>query len=179
MDEPLWLTLLREQRAARFADVAGAHASFTLPVDDRLLTRLAASRLPASLPIRDLDLHAVAGNQILVRLKLSRMSFLPPFTIRLAIERQPVLPASPVLVLRIVSDGLSALASTALRFLESLPAFLRLENNLLHLDLAALLERYGAGEALSYLRTLELTTDEGRIIIAASAAVQDREVSTQ
>jgi hypothetical protein len=175
MDEPLWVALLREQRAARFADIAGTHASLTLPVDDRLLTRLAASRVPASVPIKDLDLHAVPGNQIVVRLRLTRMSFLPPFTIRLAIERQPILPSSPVLVLRIMSDGLSALAGTVLRFLESLPAFLRLENNLLHVDLAALLERYGAGEVLPYLRTLELTTAEGRIIIVAGAAVPDGE----
>ena len=175
MDEPLWVSLLREQRAAQFADIAGAHASITLPIDDRLLTRLVASRLPLSLPIKDLDLHAVAGNQIVVRLRLSRMSFLPPFTIRLAIERQPILPASPVLVLRIVSDGLSALAGTALRLLEALPAGLRLEDNLLHVDLAALLARYGAGELLPHLTALELTTAEGRIIVAASVALQDGE----
>jgi hypothetical protein len=173
MDEPLWVSLLREQRAAQFADITGAHASLTLPVDDRLPTRLVASRLPASLPIKDLDLHAVAGNQIVVRLRLSRLSFLPPFTIRLAIERQPILPSSPVLILRIVSDGLSALAGTALRFLETLPVGLRLEDNLLHVDLAALLARYGAGEVLPYLTALELTTAESRIVVSASVAVRD------
>jgi hypothetical protein len=172
MDEPLWVSLLREQRAAQFADIAGAHASVTLPIDDRLLTRLAASRLPASLPIKDLDLHAVAGNEIVVRLRLSRVSFLPPLAIRVAIERQPILPASPVLVLRIISDGLSALAGTALRFLDTLPAGLRLEDNLLHVDLAALLARYEAGQLLPYLTALELTTAEGRIIVAASIAVR-------
>jgi hypothetical protein len=175
MDEPLWVSLLREQRATNFADIAGAHASVTLPIDDRLLTRLIASRLPPSLPIKDLDLHAVAGNEIVVRLRLSRVSFLPPLTIRVAIERQPILPASPVLVLRIVSEKLSALAGTALRFLEALPEGLRLEQNLLHVDLAVLLARYGAGQLLPYLTAVELTTAEGRIIVAASLAVRDTE----
>ena len=30
--EPWWLTLLREQRSTNFADLAGAHATFTIPV---------------------------------------------------------------------------------------------------------------------------------------------------
>ena len=61
--EPWWLTLLREQHSTRFADLAGAHASFTIPVSDRLLNRLIADRLPPSSPISELHVHAEDGTR--------------------------------------------------------------------------------------------------------------------
>ena len=172
MPEPWWIDLLRQQRAAGFADLAGGQGTLVLPVDDRLLSRLIASRIPPSWPVKELTLRAAAGNQLVVRLKLTK-AFLPTFTLRLMIERQPVLPASPVLVLRIVSDGVAALAGTLMRFLPPLPPGLRLNGDLLSINLATLLDQYGAGEALAYLTLLELTTTEGRLVVSARAAVPD------
>lgn len=163
--------LLREQQAAHFADVSGAECAFTLPVSDRLVTRLIAPRVPASWPIREVEVRAAAGNQLAVRLRLARASFLPAVTIRLAIEQQPLLPLSPVLVLRIVSEGFAWLAGTTLRFLQVLPQGLRLDGDRLYVDVAALLERYGAAGALHHLTSLELTTTEGRIVVAARATI--------
>jgi hypothetical protein len=173
LTDPWWVSLLREQRAAHFADAAGAHAAFALPVSDRLVTRLIATRLPPSLPVKELELRAGAANQISVRFRLTRPSFLPAFTVRLAIEEQPVLPSSPVLVLRIVADGVGGLAGTALRFLQALPPGLRLDGDRVYVNLGVLLERYGASEALTYLTLLELTTMEGRIVVTGRLAVPD------
>lgn len=161
------MALLREQRGSGFADIAGTRASLTAPVSDRLLTRIIASRLPSSLPmIRELDLRAVAGNQLVISLRAGP-SFLPAFTIRLAIDEQPVLPSSPVLVLRIVSQGLAAMGNTALRFLQALPPGLRLDGDRLYVNLATLLERYGAEGALQHLSGLEISTTEGRVVVSA------------
>ena len=53
-----WLAdLLREQRATGFADFAGAQASATIPISDRLATRLIAGRLSPSSPVREIDLR--------------------------------------------------------------------------------------------------------------------------
>jgi hypothetical protein len=171
MNEPWWVNLLREQEAAQFADVAGAHLAITLPVTDRLVTRLISSRLPASLPIKELDVRAAAGNQIAVRVRLLRPAFLPAFTIGLIIERQPLLPSSPVLVLRIGLDAMGALAGMAMRFLQVLPPGLRMDGDRLYVDLATCLARYGAAEVLEYLTSFELTTTEGRFVVNARAVL--------
>jgi hypothetical protein len=164
-----WLALLREQQSTHFADLAGAHASFTIPVSERLLNRIIAERLPRTAPISELQLRAEEANHVTVSVKLAKFAFLPAVRVRFAIERQPDLPASPVLVLRI--EGKAALAGPALRFLEVLPPGVRLENDRLSVDLATLLAQYGAADALSYLTALEVTTAAGRIIVSGRLAL--------
>jgi hypothetical protein len=170
-EEPWWIVLLRQQQKAQFADLGGSEASLRIPISDRLLTRLILSRLPSSIPIKELDLRASVGNQLAVRLKLTRPVFLPALTIRLVIDQQPVLPASPVLVLRVVSQGMAAMGNTALRFLQGLPAGLQFEGDRLSVNLATLLERYGGEAALEYFTSLEVSTDERHLIISARAAI--------
>ncbi|MEO8258183.1 MAG: hypothetical protein ABI868_12625 [Acidobacteriota bacterium] len=169
-----WLTLLREQRSTNFADLTGMLASFTIPVSDRLLSRMIAERLPRSSPVSELQLHAEDGNRITVAVKLGRLAFLPAMRIRLIIVRQPDLPASPVLVFRMVLEGAAALASPALRFLEGLPAGVRVEKDELSIDLATLLAQYGAAEALAFVTALELTTSSGRVIVSGRLALPPR-----
>jgi hypothetical protein len=171
MEKPWWMPFLREQQDVQFAGFAGTEGSLIIPVDDRLLTRVIVSRLPSPAPITGLDVRAMAGNQLTIGFRLTRPSFLPAFTIRVAIHRQPILPSSPELVFRVVSEKLAALAGTAMRFLGPLPPGLRLEGDLLHVNLATVLERYGAGDVLAYLTGLEVSTTDGRVVFAASAAI--------
>lgn len=171
MPTPWWADLLREQQAARFADLSGADAWLRLPISDRLLTRLIAARIPPTVPISDVDLRAETGNQLTVRIKMAKPSFLPPFRMRLRIERQPELPASPLLVLRLKSEGLAALAGPAMTFFDVLPPWVRMNADQLVVDLAAMAEEYGAADVLSYLTHLEVSTAEGRVIVAARGSV--------
>ena len=172
--DPWWLSLLREQQSTSFADLFGAHASFTIPITDRLLNRIIADRLPPSSPVSELELHAEDANQILVGVKLGRLAFLPPVRVRLTIERQPDLPASPVVVLRMALEGVAALAGPVLRFLERLPPGVRLEKDRLYIDLATLLRKYGAEAALPYITALELSTAAGRVIVSGRLALPPR-----
>jgi hypothetical protein len=165
------MTLLREQQAANFADVAGANGFVILPISDRLLSRLIAERLPPSAPVSDLELSADAGNELAVRVRLTRAAFLPPITVRFVIERQPRLPESPVIELRMMSEGLAALAGTALKFVDVLPPGVRLEGDKVSIDLAALAAQYGVAEVLPYLTDLEITTTVGRVVFTVRAAV--------
>jgi hypothetical protein len=174
--EPWWLAVLREQQSANFADLAGAHASWAIPVSDRLLSRIIADRLPPSSEISELQLRAEDGNQVTVSVKLARLAFLPAVRVRLVIERQPDLPASPILVLRMVFEGVAALASPALRFLKGLPPGIRLEHDNLYVDLATLLAQYGAADALAYVTALELTTVAGRVIVSGRLTIPPRQI---
>jgi hypothetical protein len=173
-----FVALLHEQRLNRFREIAGADAVFTLPVSDRLVTRLVTENLPDDGPVRELDLEAQTGNLVLVRVKLTRPAFLPSVSLRLFIERQPALPASPVIGLRMeMAAGLTGLAGPALKMMGSLPRGLQLEGDRLEVDLRALLERANAMDVLDYLGELQLTTEQGRFVIAGRISIQERGAS--
>ncbi len=124
------------RRVAIFPTMAGAEAAATLPISDRLISRVIAQRLSPSAPIRELEVRAHQGDQISVRMRLSKPAILPPVQIRLAIEQQPQLPAAPILVVGIVSQGLASLAVNALKFVDVLPPGITLRRTAVRCRLA-------------------------------------------
>jgi len=173
------IELLAEQRSTGFADFAGATASLRLPIADTLLTRIIRERIPASAPVRDVEIHALAGDQFTVKVKLTKPSFLPPLKLHLHIERQPALPGSPVLALRLDSAGVGGLAGAAMGQMK-LPPGITMDGGLLLVDLRALASAHGFTEELGFLTTLRVTTDRGRVVLHADMArPQDRAASVR
>jgi hypothetical protein len=107
-----------------------------------------------------------------VRAKLGGASFLPAFNLAVAIDRQPELPASPVLVLRLEMGGLLSLAGPALRFFDALPKGIRIEKDRIHIDLARLLDERGLAGFLEHLDQLHVDTAEGTTILSVRARVR-------
>ena len=169
-----WEQLLRAQQSEGFSDLAGAEALATIPISDGLITRAIVRRLPPSAPIRELEVHAHDGDQFTVRVRLTSPALLPSVQLRLAIERQPELPGSPIFVLAVVSQGLASLAVNALKFVGRLPAGVRFDGRRFVIDLETILERYGASQALTYVTDLKVTTVDGRFIVRARGAVPGR-----
>jgi hypothetical protein len=172
--EPWWLTLLRQQQSDNFRDLAGAEASATIPISDRLITRAIVQRLSPSAPVRDLEVRAHAGDQITVRVRLSKPALLPPVQLRLAIEQQPDLPTSAIFVLGIVSQGLASLAVNALKFVDVLPPGVRFDGRRFIIDLRTLLERHGTGWALDYLTDLKVGAVDGSLVVRARGVLPGR-----
>jgi hypothetical protein len=170
---PWWVDLLREQERSGFADLRGTRASVRVPVSDRILTRIITERLPPKGTVREIDLEAFDGDECRIRVRL-RPAFLPSLDVRLVIERQPRLPESPVLVARLISKGLASLATGPLGSAFRLPQGFILDNERLLVDLSVLARRYGAGETLAYLSTLELHTERGRVVVVAEAELPPR-----
>ena len=164
MDERL-VELFRRQHAAGFEDVRGAEASLTLPVSERLLNEAIASSLPAPTPLRELHVKPQAGDRFAVRARVGSSSWLPAINLGVVIDRQPDLPSSPVLVLRLETSGLSALAGVALRFLNALPPGIRVEADRIFVDVAKLLEARGFGRYLAYVNELRVNTVDGAVVI--------------
>jgi hypothetical protein len=131
-------------------------------------------RLPPSAPIRELEVRAHAGDQFTVRLRLAKPALLPSVQLRLAIEQQPDLPRSAILVLGVVSQGLTGLAINALRFVDVLPPGVRFDGRRFLVDLETILNRYGAAQALAYVTDLSVTTSDGRFVVRARGAVPER-----
>jgi hypothetical protein len=167
-----WVTLLREQQSDGFLDLAGTDASITLPISDRLISRVVAQRLPAHVPVREFDLFAHEGGVIAIRVRLAKPTFLPPIQLRLAIDQQPELPHSPILGLAIVSQGVAALAAGALKFADVLPPSVRFDGRRFIVDLRAMLERQNAAGVLEFLTHLRITTAAEQVVVHARAAVR-------
>jgi len=163
------LELLDEQRAAGFPDVAGMDVSAIVPVSDRLLNELIACRLPAGGTVSDVRVESRPANVLAVRARLTRAAFLPAVAVTLEIVRQPELPRDPVLVLRLASSILAPLAGIVLRVLDALPTGIRLEGDLIYVDLRELLRQHGLADLLPLLKDLRVTTEAGRAILTVRA----------
>lgn len=163
--------ILGSLQSTGFRDLAGAHVSASIPVAERLINELVAASMPSHVPVREAHVHPEAGNRFAVRLT-PKSGFLPSLTIKLAIERQPDLPASPELVLRMASlGGLFGIAAAAFPIAQMLPPGVRLDGELIYIDLRAMAAQRGAADLFQYLRQVRVTTDDGRAILHVEAAV--------
>ena len=167
MSDPRLVRIFEQLRASRFADLAGARVSASIPVSERLLNELVASAIPPSVPVRDVTIQPRRGDRFSVRARLARVDFLPPINITVAIERQPELPDSP-LVLRLTAfPGL--IIGAAFPIASKLPPGIRMDKDRVLVDLKTLAESQGYADLLTLVEKVRLTTDEGRLIVELEA----------
>jgi hypothetical protein len=156
--------ILDRLRASGFAEVKGARASLSIPVSEAMLNELITAALPAGGPLRDLHVRPQAGNRLAVRARASRLDFLPPMTISLQIEGQPLLPDTPLVVRILSMPGLLSVAGSMLSP-NSLPPGIRMERERVLVDVRQLLEAKGFGEIVPLIERLQVSSEEGRLLI--------------
>lgn len=165
------VALLQTLQSSGFRDLSGARVTAAIPVSERLINELVAATLPPHIPVREAYVHPEAGDRFSVRLT-PKSGFLPSLTIRLAIERQPELPTSPELVLRMASmGGLFGLATAAFPIAQMMPPGVRLEGERIHVDLRAMAAQRGATDLFPYVRQLRITTEDGKAVLHLEGAV--------
>lgn len=159
-------SIVREQLAGGFADLADARASIRIPVSERLLNDVIARALPADGRLRSVRVRPRDGDRFDVSVKLARPDFLPPFNVTAAVERQPVLPESPLLLLRLSSiPGLVSAAGFGASFFNVLPPGMSIDGNLVRVDLRVLLQRGGLDAAWPFIERVQLRSFEGRAVL--------------
>ena len=163
--------ILRQQQTAGFPAFSGAHVAAVIPVSAAFLNQLAAWVLPSDTPVFDIDIDPQPDNALRIRFRIARAPVLPRLALTLLIERQPQLPDSPVLVLRLASSAVTILATAASRFFQVLPPGLRFDHDLLQVDLGELLRQRGAAQWLQYVRSIEVTTAPGTVLLSVRASV--------
>lgn len=171
MIDPTLARILQHLQTTGFADLAGARIDATIPVSEALINRIVTETMPPNLPVRQVSIRPEVGDRLSVRLT-PRAGLIPPITIKLNIERQPDLPHAPELVLRMATlPGLFGLAGAALPIGQMLPPGVRLQGELIIVDLAALAARHGASAYLSHLTGLQAHTDAGRLLLTIRAGI--------
>ena len=161
--------IVHSLRASRFRDLSGARASASVPIAEPLLNAVIAASVPPNAPVRTVAVHPEADDRFAVRI-VAKAALIPAITLKLAIEAQPRLPDSPLLVLRMVTlGGLFGLASGAIAGM--LPPGVRLDGERILVDLAALAAQKGQGELFGYVKRLEVHTEPGRLIVQLDAGV--------
>ena len=164
--------ILVNLRDARFRDLSGARISASVPVSEQLLNEIVRATMPGNLPVREVVVHPEPMNRFSVRI-VPKAAFLPPLTVKLQIEKQPEFPASPELVLRMATmGGLLGLAGAAFPIAGMLPPGVRLDGERIVVDLRAMAQREGVLDLLALVRELEITTEEGRVLIFADTSVE-------
>ena len=171
VDERLMRLFLR-QLASGFHDLSGADAALTLPVSERLLNEAIAEGMPRPARVRDLHVKPLAGDRVAVRARIGSSPLIPALNLSLSIDQQPIFPASPVLVLKMETSGLLSLAGPALRFLDGLPAGIRVEHDRIFVDVGKLLEVRGLGHYLEYIKDLSVNSVEGALVLSVRASIR-------
>lgn len=167
MDKP---PILERLRASGFRDLAGARITAGVPLSESLLNETIAALLPRGGAVRAATVHPQDQNRLTVRVKLARPEFLPPISVTLAIDRQPALPHTPELVLRVLGlPGLLTLAGPFFSIGSMLPPGVRLEGDVLTVNLAALLAQHGADDLLALVERLQVRAEAGRLTIDLDA----------
>lgn len=161
--------LLDHLQNTDFGEIAGTRIFATVPIAETLVNQIIRDTMPQTLPVRELSIQPLDGNRLSVRVT-PRAMFMPSLTLSLNIERQPDIPTSPVLVLRLATmPGILSLAGPALQ--QSLPPGVRLQGEVILVDVAELARHHGLERVFSRLRQLRLTTDAGRLLLTIEAGI--------
>jgi len=164
--------LFRRQLETGFADLRGADAALTIPISERLLNDILSEILPRSGPVRDPYVTPEAGDRFQVRASLGSSAFIPRLRLRVAVDRQPELPASAVLVLRLETTAVLALAGPVLRWMNALPEGVAVRDDRIYVDLRALLDRHHLAQYLEYVNELRINTVDGAVVLTVRGRVR-------
>ena len=171
MDGPI-LELLRRQMALGFRGVAGTRVSLRVPISEALINEAIALSLPSDAKVREVQVSPRANNRARVRIVVAKPSFLPPITFTVAIERQPSLPESLDLVLRLEGAGtMLTFAGPALAFMNALPPGILMRGDHVFVNVVEVARNQGLGEWFRFVDCLRVASEEGRVVVIAEAGV--------
>ena len=152
-------------------DVAGASLAGEIPISESVVNRLLAKRLAGHIYIASITIAAQDNDVILARIE-PRARLIPPLNVNARIERQPELPDDAVLRLRWSLPTVGPLAMAAgpfLSYFKATPPGVRIERDIISVDLRELLRARGLEEVLQLIRRVTLHTRSGAFVVQIDA----------
>jgi hypothetical protein len=172
---PELIRLVEDLRNGGFAELAGSRVEANLSVPQSVLNRaLAVVAEGMKERITSLSVRIEDGDRFYVDLELTQR-FVPPIAIEVFIERQPDMPGSPDLILRWRTrvPGLAALARPFIAFLNPrLPPGVRIDGDLVLVDIRPLFARAGAADLVPLLTELRVATRPQTLDLHVLASVR-------
>ena len=166
--------LLAQLQSNRFADLAGTRVSARVPVSRALVNQFVARAIQARqppLPVKQIDLRPTDGDRIDALVTVT-LPFVPPLKVGVFVERQPIFPSSPVLVLRwTLLGGLGLVISKIVGPHQKLPPGIRLDGDRILIDIPQAAAATPAAQFIGYLRGLEVHTEGDRLVLAVDLEV--------
>ena len=153
-------------------ELSGTTVDVDLPLTPALINRKVAEYLTRSDgKVGAVVVEPLTGDALNVHVRL-KATLVPPLPVRLDIAGQPEWPASPVLVLRwSITGGLGVLARAAspvLSMFGTLPPGVRVDGDLIGIDIAEVLRSRGAGWLVPLVKRLRLHTSEAGVTLKVS-----------
>ena len=170
MDIP---ALFRERTGLDLREFTGAAVTAEIPISDELVNRTIAGRLADHPHVTGIRVQAQDGDTCDVQV-VPRARILPPIRIVARIERQPQLPEHPVLLLRWsmpAAGALAMFAAPALSFFKAMPPGIQMDRDHIAVDIQQLLTARGMGDALTFVRRLEVHTRAGGFVARVDLAI--------
>ncbi len=167
---------------SRQADlIEGTNLDLELPLSDALVNQVLREQVEQIDEVELLEAHFEASNIARIRIKAKVPTGLfklrlPEKTLRLRIDPPAGLPGQPVIRMHIM-DGLSGLERSFLHLFDKLinkkfPEGVKLDDDLISVDLQTLLNKAGMGHLIAHVRRLSLDTEPGRIILRSQIEVE-------
>jgi len=159
---------------ADFRELAGATIDADIPLSTALINRAIEEQLSrAQGRISAAVVEPHDGDRVTVHLT-PRAALLPRMRVQLQIAGQPDLPSSPVLVVRWSLDGglgiLARVASPILSLFDVLPPGVRVDGDLIGIDVEDVLRSKGFGWVLPLVRQVQVHTSYAGVRVRLALA---------
>jgi hypothetical protein len=155
-------------------ELPGTRLDGEVPVPAAVLNRVIAERLPPNGPIAALVVEPHDDDRFTVHVRL-RSGLVPALKAQVRIVAQPELPSSAVLVLRWslagALDFVARFALPALKNFATLPPGVRVDGDLVGIDVAEILRAKGMEWVLSFVKDVQLHTRPGVAVLQLRAGV--------
>ena len=173
--------ILKTLKANEAELMEGARLSLVLPLREDIVNRVLDQTVVDRDEIRAMSVAFQPGNQILVKLKVKVPALLfqvnlPEKELLLDIEPVRGIPGRPIIPMRI-TGGLNKLEKAMLQIFDTIlnrkfPKGVRLDDNLVEVDLKAMLAAQKLGHLAGYIRSLSLRTETMRLLVETVVEVE-------
>ena len=149
-----------------FAELPGLTVDASIPVPEQLINEINAAAIRGNASISSLKVSIHRGNRVSVNLKTRLWPW--PLELMLRLDDQVDLRGSPKVWARLENKVLLARIGS---FLNVLPAGIDIRDDLVVLDIEALLPAPELKSMLELIRFMEIRTEEGKVIFDAKIRV--------
>ena len=164
---------LLQRFGLRPGDIAGSWFASEIPVSEAFINRQIAARLERHPHIASVLVTLQEGDAAVVRVE-PRSRLVPAVAVNVRIEQQPSLPEDPVIVLRWsmpAAGPLALIAGKVAGYIKGLPDGVRIESDLIVVDLRTLLRARGVEDVLTIARRVAFHTRPGALVVELEAGI--------